>query len=67
MRKSSPDTALKRHGTRISARGGKIAKRKAKVAVARKIAVVLLAMLKSGRPYDDTAAGEASGASGAAV
>ena len=53
MRTSSPDTAIKRHGMRICARGGKIAKRKAKVAVARKLAVVMLAMLKSGKPYED--------------
>ena len=38
---------------RIDARGGKIAKRKAKVAIARKLAVVMLAMLRSGRPYED--------------
>ena len=53
LRASSPDTALKRHGERICARGGKVARRKAKTAVARKLAVVMLAMLKSGKPYDD--------------
>lgn len=53
LRKSSPDTALKRHGEHICARGGRIARRKAKTAVARKLAVVMLAMLKSGKPYDD--------------
>ncbi len=53
LRDSSPDTALKRHGLRICARGGKVARRKAKVAVARKLAVTMLAMLKSGRPYED--------------
>ena len=53
LRESSPDTALKRHGERISARGGKVARRKAKTAVARKLAVTMLAMLKSGKPYDD--------------
>ncbi len=56
MRTSSPDTAIKRHGMRICARGGKIAKRKAKVAIARKLAVVMLAMLKSGKPYEDRVA-----------
>ena len=61
LRTSSPDTALKRHGERICARGGKVARRKAKTAVARKLAVVMLAMLKSGRPYDDgLAAGKAA-------
>ena len=53
LRASSPDTALKRHGERICARGGKVARRKAKAAVARKLAVIMLAMLKSGKPYDD--------------
>ena len=55
LRKSSPDTALKRHGMAICARGGKVARRKAKVAVARKLATVLFAMLRSGRPYEDAA------------
>ncbi len=45
----SPDTALKHHGERIGARGGKVARRKAKTAIARKLAVIMLAMLKSGR------------------
>ena len=53
MRDSSADTALKRHGERICARGGKVARRKAKTAVARKLAVLMVAMLKSGKPYDD--------------
>ena len=53
LRDASPDSALKRFGMRICARGGKVAKRKAKIAVARKLAVVMLAMLKSGKPYDD--------------
>ena len=56
LRASSPDSALKRYGERICARGGKVARRKAKTAVARKLAVVMLAMLKSGRPYDDALA-----------
>ena len=62
LRASSPDTALKRHGERICARGGKVARRKAKTAVARKLAVVMLAMLKSGKAYDD---GVAAGRHGA--
>jgi len=70
LREASPDTALKRHGERICARGGKVARRKAKTAVARKLAVTMLAMLKTGRPYDDglaarkTAAGDATDAAG---
>jgi len=61
LRASSADTALKRHGERICARGGKVARRKAKTAVARKLAVVMLAMLKSGRPYDDGLAAKRNG------
>jgi len=44
MRPSSPDSDLKRHGIRISKRGGKISKRKAIIAVARKLSVVLLTL-----------------------
>lgn len=62
LRSSSPDTALKRHGERVCARGGKVARRKAKTAVARKLAVVMLAMLKSGKPYDDGFAAKKGGA-----
>ena len=46
MRTLSPDTDLKLKGERICARGGKIAKGKARVAVARGIAVTMLALLK---------------------
>jgi len=53
MRDASPDNALKRFGQRICARGGKVSRRKAKTAVARKLAVVMMAMLGSGKPYDD--------------
>ena len=60
LREASPDTALKRHGERICARGGKVARRKAKVAVARKLAVTMLAMLKTGKPYDDGLAAKRS-------
>ena len=59
LRDTAPDTALKRHGQRICARGGKVARRKAKVAVARKLAVTMVAMLKSGRPYEDGRAAQA--------
>lgn len=53
LRDSSPDSALKRYGQRICMRGGKVARRKAKAAVARKLAVVMMAMLQSGEPYRD--------------
>ena len=56
LRKSSKDSALKRYGERICTRGGKIARRKAKIAVARKLAVVMMAMLQSRKPYQDNLA-----------
>ena len=36
-----PDTALRRHGLSIAARGGKNSKKRAAVAVARKLAILL--------------------------
>ena len=65
LRESSPDTSLKRHGLRICARGGKVARRKAKVAVARKLAVTMLAMLKTAHPYEDRKAGKGPAAKAA--
>jgi transposase len=52
LRKSSPDTSLKRFGLRIARKGDKISKRKAVVAVARKLSVLLLALWKSGEDYE---------------
>jgi transposase len=52
LRKSSPDTHLKRFGLRLARKGDKISKRKAVVAVARKLGVLLLALWKSGEEYD---------------
>ena len=46
MMSSAPDTDIKLKGLRISMHGGKIAKRKAKVAVARMMAVTIVALLK---------------------
>ena len=45
------DSDLRRHGMRIAERGGKNARKRAKVAVARKLAVVMLAVLKSRAAY----------------
>jgi len=45
------DSDLRRHGLRIAERGGKNAKKRAKVAVARKLAVLMLAMLKTQTEY----------------
>ena len=47
-----PDCELKRYGERISSRGGKIAKRKATVAVARKLAVLMHNLWKNGTVYE---------------
>ena len=46
MMSNAPDTDIKLKGLRISMHGGKIAKRKAKVAVARSLAVTIVALLK---------------------
>lgn len=55
LRDVSPDTGLKRFGVRVRGPGnGKVAKRRAKTALARKLAVVMAAMLKSRKPYDGT-------------
>ena len=50
---SAPRSKLRKD---LAALGGKIARRKAKVAVARKLAVVMMAMLQSRKPYQDTLA-----------
>jgi transposase len=46
------DSDLRRHGQAIASRGGKKAKRRAAVAVARKLAVLLHRLWKSGDAYD---------------
>jgi transposase len=47
-----PDTDLRRWGMRISARGGKNAKKRAAVAVARKLAVLLHRLWVTGEVYE---------------
>ena len=47
-----PDCDLRRYGEQIAARGGKNAKKRAAVAVARKLAVLLHRLWSSGAPYD---------------
>jgi transposase len=46
-----PDTDLRRWGLALAARGGKNAKKRAVVAVARKLSVLLLSLWRSGQPY----------------
>lgn len=48
----SPDTALKQFGLRLAARGGKTAKKRAVVAVARKLAILLHRLWVTARPYE---------------
>jgi len=45
------DCELRRHGIKIAERGGKNAKKRAKVAVARKLAVLMLAILRTKSAY----------------
>ena len=49
--RNGPPSDLRQYGERIAARGGKVAKRKAVVAVARKLAVTLHALWRSGEVY----------------
>jgi transposase len=47
-----PDTDLRRYGLRLSERGGKNAKKRAVVAVARKLAVLLHRLWVGGEVYE---------------
>ena len=47
-----PDCELRRYGMRIASRGGKVAKRKAAVAVARKLAVMMHHIWKNKTAYE---------------
>lgn len=47
-----PDCDLKQRGVRLAERGGRRAKKKAVVATARKLAVVMLSLLKNGGEYE---------------
>ena len=47
-----PDCELRRYGERIASRGGTVSKRKAKVAVARKLAVLMHHLWKDHETYD---------------
>ena len=47
-----PDSDLRRFGERLMVRGGKNAKKRAVVAVARKLSVLLLRLWQTGEPYE---------------
>jgi transposase len=47
-----PDTDLRRWGLKLAMRGGKNAKKRAVVAVARKLAVLLHRLWVTGQPYE---------------
>jgi transposase len=51
LRAKSPDSDLKRFGTKLASHGGKTAKKRAVVATARKLSVLLLALWRSGAVY----------------
>ncbi|MCP4202434.1 MAG: IS110 family transposase, partial [bacterium] len=51
MKKNAPDSDLKRWGEQLAARGGKNAKKRAVVAVARKLAVLLHRLWVTGEEY----------------
>jgi transposase len=55
-----PPCALRTAGERIAARGGKSAKKRAVIAVARKLAVTLLALWKTGADYRATPLAQAA-------
>jgi transposase len=57
-----PDTDLKRWGRKLSARGGKNAKKRAIVAVARKLAILLHQLWVSGAVYEPLRNSQASAA-----
>ena len=60
----APDSDLRRHGEKIATRGGKNAKKRAVVAVARKLAVLLHRLWVSGECYEPLRNARLSGAVG---
>jgi transposase len=47
-----PDCALREHGLKLVAKGGKAAKKKATIAIARKLAVMMIAMWQDGTDFE---------------
>jgi transposase len=52
LQRSAPDSALKRHGQRVASQGTKAAKKKAVIAVARKLAVLMHRLWATGEIYE---------------
>ena len=61
-----PDTDLRRFGMKLCQRGGKNAKKRASVAVARKLAVLLHRLWSSGEVYEPLGYGKTTTESAAA-
>jgi len=59
LSRRGPDTDLKRWGWKLAERGGKNAKKRAIVAVARKLAILLHSLWVSGEVYEPLRASEA--------
>lgn len=66
LRKSSPDSDLKRLGEKICSQGGKNARKRAKVAMARRLAVLLHHLWKTGEQYDPLYLAKKNGTASAA-
>jgi len=61
LRRRGPDTDLKRWGLQLASRGGKNAKKRALVAVARKLAVLLHRLWVGGEVYEPLRNSQAAG------
>ena len=61
LRRGAPDTDLRRWGVQLFARGGKNAKKRAVVAVARKLAILLHRLWVSGEVYEPLRNSQAHG------
>jgi transposase len=67
LRRGAPDTDLRRWGLKLAERGGKNAKKRATVAVARKLAVLLHRLWVSGEAYEPLRHSQARSAGRAAA
>ncbi len=67
LKEKAPDTDLKRWGSKLAARGGKNAKKRAIVAVARKLAILLHHLWATGEVYEPLREGKREGGFGKAA